>query len=170
MTRDSIPGRRARPEPTDRDLREASDIRPDPRLAEHRERKRKGGQGVDKFDIPAHKIPTGWSYEWKRQSVYNYSDPSYQVELAENLWEPVPADRHPEFMPAGYKGATIERDGLILMERPMYATQEARDEEKRFAREQVRDKEAALTQAPRDTMERTKPQISRSYESIPIED
>lgn len=69
---------------------------------------------------------------------------SYQVELARNGWEPVPLSRHPELMPAGWTGETIEIEGLLLMERPKVFTDEAREQDARAAREAVLTKEAQL--------------------------
>jgi hypothetical protein len=54
-------------------------------------------------------------------------DPAYAVSLARKGSEPVPADRHPSFMPDGARFATIERKGMVLMERPLELTEEARE-------------------------------------------
>jgi len=104
--------------------------------------------GGDKFAFDLAIVPPGWSYEWKRFLVMGASDPSYQVSLAQRGWEAVPASRHPEMMPLGHEGATIDRDGMRLMERPAVITEEAREREKRDAREQVRGKEQQVTAAP----------------------
>lgn len=104
-------------------------------------------EGTDKFFFDRAKIPDGWDYEFKRDTVYNQSDPAYQVQLARNGWQPVPLSRHPEEMPAGYAGNTILRDGQVLMERPAEMTKMARDHEQRMARRQVRAKEEQLTSA-----------------------
>ena len=69
---------------------------------------------------------------------------AYQVEVARQGWEAVPLSRHPDLMPAGWQGETIEVDGLVLMERPKVFTEEARAEEMRAAREAVLTKEAQL--------------------------
>jgi len=76
-------------------------------------------------------------------------------------------------MPAGYKGQTIELDGMILMERPKELTEEAKDIEKRRARAQVVAKEAQLYDTPdgtlpRDADARVKPRISKSMERMSI--
>jgi hypothetical protein len=68
----------------------------------------------------------------------------YIVELSRNGWEPVPLARHPEMMPQGWKGETIEVEGLMLMERPSVLTDEDRAEEVRLAREAVYTKEQQL--------------------------
>jgi hypothetical protein len=133
--------------------------------------------GQDEFAIDARVIPDGWSYEWKRHTILNKEDPSYQVSLARTGWEAVPAYRHPEMMPEKYTGETIERKGMILMERPLQVTNMVKQQELRKARVQVRDKETQLTGAPagpNSPFENTnagKPintGIRKSYEAIPI--
>jgi hypothetical protein len=51
-------------------------------------------------------------------------------------------------MPGDYKGATIDRDGQRLMERPLEITNEVRALELRKAREQVNQKEAQIRGQP----------------------
>jgi len=131
-------------------------------------------EGTDKYRIDDRIVPDGWSYEWKRKSILGQEDPSYQVQLERMGWEPVPASRHPSYMPDGNKYATIERDGMVLMERPMELTQEARMIELRKARQQVRHKEAQLNSAPggdqfsRENKGNSLVKVSKSYEAIPI--
>lgn len=129
--------------------------------------------GEDKYYIDPKIIPDGWSYEWKTFTVLGKENPSYQVSLAGKGWEAVPRTRHPELMPANHRGETIEREGMILMERPLEITQEAQNRDKRAAREQVRSKEQQLNGAPsgqfaRDAHPQTKANIKKSYEAIPI--
>jgi hypothetical protein len=131
--------------------------------------------GEDKFRIEPRIIPDGWSYEWKRHMLLGKEDPSYQVSLARKGWEAVPRSRHPEMMPDNYRGETIEREGQMLMERPMEITVEAKARELAKARGQVRDKEVQLGGAPSGQFERNNKdsslvKISKSYEAIPIPD
>ena len=127
---------------------------------------------IDEFYIDPAIIPEGWSYEWKRHTLLGREDPSYQVSLARAGWEAVPASRHPEMMPVNSKMSLIERKGMILMERPMSLTNEARDVELRRARMQVRAKEQQLGSTPDGTMTRdharVKPNVKKSYEPMPI--
>ena len=129
-------------------------------------------QGTDDFFVPPEYIPDGWSYEWKRKTNVGMEDPAYQVQLARMGWEPVPASRHPAMMPDDNKYQIIERKGLVLMERPLEITEEARQIERQRARNQIRQKEAQLASAPDGTLTRDhaqiKPKISKSYEPIPI--
>lgn len=129
--------------------------------------------GIDEFYIDPSDIPEGWSYEWKRRTVLGAEDPAYQVALARAGWEPVPTSRHPSYMPMGGDYPFIERKGMILMERPMEITDDARDAELRKARMQVRQKEAQLNSAEGGQFERTNKdqslvKVRKSYESIPI--
>lgn len=129
-------------------------------------------EGVDKYFIDANMIPEGWTYEWKRRLLMGQEDPSYAVNLARMGWEAVPVSRHPFMMPADWKGGTIERDGMVLMERPAEVVDEARAIERKRARDQVRAKEAQLSGTPEGTMtrdhEKVRPSIKKSYENIPI--
>ena len=130
--------------------------------------------GTDEFYIPVAQVPDGWSYEWKRKLVYGAEDPAYQVALARTGWEAVPARRHPEMMPANWKGETIERKGMILMQRPREITDRVDQLNKQRARNQVRAKEQQLAAAPPGSMEReysdprTRPSIKKSFEAMPI--
>lgn len=105
-------------------------------------------KGVDEFYIKQEWIPDGWSYEWKRKSVLNQEEPSYQVSLAEGGWEAVPVERHPHMMPVGWRGAVIERKGMVLMERPAEITEAVKAIDLKRARDQVRQKEEQLNGAP----------------------
>lgn len=156
-----------------RPRKEESDLRASVRSEPIRSRKRKGGQLADKFHIDASSIPEGTSYEWKRHTVYGQEDPSYNVMLREQGWEPVSADRHPELVSDGYSGPII-RDGQILMERPMELTREAQEEDRAMAREVVNVKKQQIGQAPSGTMTRDAPglqnKVRTTYEAIAIDD
>lgn len=109
----------------------------------------------DAFGIDRSIIPPDWDYEWKTLTVYNQENPAYQVKLANTGWEPVPAARHPEMMPDGWKGSTITRDGMILMERPLRVTQRVREIEAKKASDQLRVKELQLGHVPDGQFERS---------------
>lgn len=136
-------------------------------------RKRKGN--VDKFLVPdsviARFAAAGYSIEWKRHTVFGQDDPGYDVALAENCWEAVTSEEIPGFMPAGFKGAIV-RDGLQLMKRPSYLTDEARSEDKQMAREAIRIQEGRLGQTPPGTMTRdhqtARPKVGKSYEPLAV--
>jgi hypothetical protein len=129
----------------------------------------------DDFFIPEGEIPDGWCYEWKVLEVLGKVDHSYQISLSRRGWEPVPADRHPDMMPLGYVGGTITRKGMILMERPMELTVEARRIAQQAANEQIRVKEDQLNAAPPGQFERSNKGkdlavVKKGFEKIEIED
>lgn len=108
----------------------------------------------DRYYVDPAEIPDETSYEWKRWSTLGKEDPAYHVNLTRMGWEPVPAERHPAMMPDTYTGKTIERDGMMLMERPKIITDKIQERDYRRARAQVRDNEAQLGQAPSNTAPR----------------
>lgn len=151
---------------------EDSRVRAARRTAEIRDHLGTLDDGTDDFYIDPRMIPAGWEYEWKRMTVFGQEDPAYRVHTVRKGWENVPLERHPEMMPSGHSSASIERKGMVLMERPKELSDEARDIERRKARDQVRHKEQQLNSAPdgqfgRDHRE-VKPKINKTYESIPI--
>lgn len=79
------------------------------------------------LDFDQRIIPTGMSYEWKRESLLGKPDGEHQIGLRENHWRPVPASRHPELAQQGEE--VIRRRDTILMERPGYLTEEAQMED-----------------------------------------
>jgi len=183
MSEDIIkkPKREPIPRPVFEEMREEKRAAPreeDPRAraerraAEIRQHlKGDSSEGVDRFYIDPAVIPDGWSYEWKRKTIWGKEDPAHEVELMRKGWEPVPATRHPEMMPKG-NWQTIERDGMILMERPKVLTDDAHNANLKNARLQVRAKEAQLNQAPDGTFDRddprVKPSIKKSFQAMPI--
>jgi hypothetical protein len=110
-------------------------------------------EGQDELALDNIVVPEGWTYEWKRQTVYGKSDPAYDTKLARTGWEAVPAHRHPAMMPKGERGQ-ITRDGLILMERPKIITDRVKQIMYERARAAVRLKEQQLNDAPQGTFER----------------
>lgn len=164
-------GRPARPSPAS----EPETVRPPAR----RQRLNKGGQIVDKFALPdnvmADAKARGMSLEWKRETTAGANDPSYDLFLREQGWEPVEGNRYPALVLKGHTGP-LRRDGQVLMERPIELTQEAMDEDRRAARDAVAIKEQQLQGAPDGQFQRQRPdgsstvQINRTVErGLPIE-
>ena len=110
-------------------------------------------EGEDELALSGIMVPDGWTYEWKRQTVYGKADPAYDTKLAKTGWEEVPASRHPSMMPKGHRGA-IARDGLVLMERPKVITDRVKQIMYERARGAVRLKEQQLNEGPPGTFER----------------
>jgi hypothetical protein len=96
------------------------------RAADTRDAAIRARLSMDFFDelyIPPHKIPPDVEYAWARDSIYGYPDPARMAHLSQKGWDPVPAERHPDFAthqderaPAHVRGF-IYRRGLILIER-----------------------------------------------------
>lgn len=128
--------------------------------------------GTDVFYVNLDIIPDGWTYEWKRHTIYGQEDPAYQIRLANEGWTPVPVSRHPEMMPYNTNEQVIMRDGQILMECPTEIVVDRRNNDMRKARDQVRHKEQQLSGTPDGTMTRdhaqVKPNIKKSFEAMPI--
>lgn len=127
--------------------------------------------GTDEFVAPV--PPEGWSYEWKRKTILGQEDPAHQVHLARTGWEPVETARHPEMMPGKGTHPTIERKGMILMQRPSVITEEVRQIELSRARNQVRTKEEQLSGTPEGGLghrehSQVRPKIGKSFEAMPV--
>lgn len=152
--------------------REDSRTRAAERAAELRGHLGNLDEGTDDFYVSPDEIPDGWTYEWKRHTVYGQEDPAYQVQLAREGWTPVPASRHSSMMPVGTTESVILRKGCVLMECPTEIVNERRLIEKKKARDQVRHKEAQIAGTPEGTLTRddarVRPQIKKSYEAMPI--
>lgn len=136
-------------------------------------RRRKGY--VDDTYIAPHEIPPGMDYNWKRFTVTGEPQEEYLMAMAENGWEPVPAARHPRLASRSRKDGHIVRGGLILMERPMELTEEARAEDLAEARAQLSIQQRRLMETPAGTMPRdadprTAARIRQTYEPMQVPD
>ena len=133
---------------------------------------RKRGTNVDRFYVPSHLIPDGWSYEWKSQTVLGKENVAHMMHMAENGWTPVDSSRHPGFfMPGNYTGP-ITRDDMILMERPSELTNEARQEDIDAANALINYQRQQLgQQLPRGFSgdhAGVRPRVNRSYEPADV--
>jgi len=128
-------------------------------------------QGIERDKYYAPPPPEGFDYQWKLKSVVGQDD-NDRIRATEAAgWEAVPRSRHPELMPKNYTGDTIEVGGLVLMERPMMFTLEARNEERRAAREAVLTKERLMKEGRGgDLGPRQVNRFSKSHESISVPD
>jgi len=98
----------------------------------------------DRLYVPRDIIPPGMDYQWVTCKIYGRPEPQRLARFQRQGWSPVPADRHEGlYMPRGYTGP-IEIDGLMLHERPMEYTRQARLHEAKKARNQIAIKEAQL--------------------------
>lgn len=100
----------------------------------------------DPFHIPPELIEPGWDMQWIAHSVVGNTEVvlDQNLNMMENGWRPVNADRFPgRFMPAGHSGHII-RGGQGLYERPMALSKEAKAEDLRLARQLISDRNDAL--------------------------
>jgi hypothetical protein len=132
-----------------------------------RTRQNKSTMTDSPLDFPIDQIPEGSSYEWKRFSVFGKEDPFYLSKMRDQGWEPVDPKMHANLLPPGYKEPHIIKDGMILMERPIELTQQARKEMRQDAITQVRDAENRLGRGGDEEMERLKPSLQKEM-MIPI--
>lgn len=128
------------PQPVRQPVREA-DLKPGEFLGRNGEVlsiKRRPDQNI--FEIPTHLMDQNFTYEWKRFATYGKPDVTYQVQLAENGWRPVMVEPGSPFagyyMPENYRGP-VEREDLMLMERPIGLTKLVRAEERNRASGQL---------------------------------
>jgi hypothetical protein len=138
-----------------------------------RRRRRKATAVEDIYYIPVEEIPEGSSYEWKRWTVIGQEDPFYIAQMREQGWEPVSPKRHPTWVTPDWKLPYIIKGGMILMERPIELTEEARAEQRTLARQQVREAEARLGRTPGNTHQRLAPKVTKEVMrmvSVPVED
>jgi hypothetical protein len=116
-----------------------NEIRAEPAREEIRPKKTRTRRSTtDMLYVDPALIPDGMDYQWVTSEIL--SQPAQQVRASyeANGWEPVPAERHPGlFMQRGATGE-INVGGLVLMERPLELTMEAREEERVAARTAVR--------------------------------
>lgn len=131
-----------------------------------RERKVKGE--VDYYGmLNMDEIPDDASYEWKSFSVAGKEDEDYSRRLRENGWSVVPHSRH-EYMPK--QGNAIVSNGLILMERPIELTQEARNEEMRLRNDRLQSSYDMLGKTAPGEMDRKSPNVSVKNQPMVIAD
>lgn len=105
---------------------------------------RRRTQVGDIYDVPQHEIPQGWDYQWNTYSVLGAEAVDAQLQMSENGFRPVPAERHAgRWTRPGFRGSIIV-NGLRLEERPSSLGHEARAEDISKARAQVRDQTDSL--------------------------
>jgi hypothetical protein len=129
---------------------------------------------ADKFRVDPVDVPDGFTYEWKRHTTLGAQDPSYQVSLSQYGWEPVPVSRHPQFMPSGWKGQMIEREGMVLYERPAAITEKIRERDRREAMAPIQGMKEKLSGVPQgqfarvDGEGRPTAKVAKAYSPVDI--
>lgn len=138
--------------------------------AETRLTRKSHSGGQDRYAIDQDKVPSGMSYEWKRKTMLGKEDSEHQLNLSQDHWKPVPASRHPELATGT---GEILRGGLVLMERPAYLTDEAREDERREASSVVQSQAQKLQGGVPDlpsNYEKRPSRLNRTYERNVIPD
>jgi hypothetical protein len=125
----------------------------------------------DKFDVPLHFIPDGWTYQWLSQETVGKANNNSH--FFANGWEPVPAKRHDGvFTQKGYEGHIVV-DGMMLVERPVQLTIEARLEELKRAKLQLKTQneqfQPKLPGARSSRYRGTEMRVKRDLEEMPDE-
>lgn len=143
------------------------------RADQRRPQRRSRAAQEDRFYIEPGLIPLGMDWQWNRYSVLGKEDTENLIMMQEDGWTAVTWSKLPEMKrppnmtERGLKDPVI-RGGMILMERPMELTQEARAEDRQAADDQVQTKLTEVTgSAPPETMTRSHPglknHITRSF-------
>ena len=127
-----------------------------------------------RFDIPPGLEPLGMKYEWKSKTVIGKENLTGMSRYMRRGWQFVPAERHPGFWTTAGAPGPIELEGMVLMEIEAEMYDELRRVDRLRAKEPVRGIYERLSAAPpgtapRDAHPRTKPQVSRTYEPLPVE-
>ena len=119
------------------------------------------------FQIDRSAMPDGMSYEWSRVTYAGKEDVRQQARRQRHQWTPVPKKRHPEIVgreaaARDPEGAIIV-DGLMLMERPAFITDEADDIRTVKARDRVRNQVKSLKLTPEGQLPRVRAQAKKKY-------
>lgn len=133
---------------------------------------RENDDDASDFWVDPDKIPDGMTYEWKRlDQGFGKADPKYVARMERMGWRPVPAHRHPElFGRVADKDTPAVYGGMMLMERPVELTKDARAFEYKKARRNVKDQSDRLGLSTQTLMPRVRPKgkNSQSYEPVDI--
>lgn len=73
---------------------------------------------IDKLDTGSYPKPDDVDYFWARKSFRGELDHDRIPYLRRKGWERVPADRHPDLVDEESRKTYIEKEGLVLMQRP----------------------------------------------------
>lgn len=105
-----------------------SDTRETAPTEEGQKRVRRRRGTYDPYAIPLDMVPEGMTWEWKRVTNAGQPDPSHMANLVANGWEGVDSARVASLAAPGATGPHVV-NGMMLMERPTYLCEEAREEE-----------------------------------------
>ena len=126
---------------------------------------------TDGYRFAAPPPPEGWDYEWKRKLTMGQPDAVYMAECQRLGWQPVPLARHRHMMPPDWSGGeTIERDGMLLMERPLVVSERFKQREIDKAKAQLDMNRSNVAQAAPNSFDRRVNHYRTTVETIPVPD
>lgn len=108
----------------------------------------------NRFHIDEAMIPPNASWEWKTAKVGAQPQDDHIGQLMDNHWRKVDKTKYPNLV--------TEKDGMILMERPLYLTQDARREDLAIALDQVERVSDSAIEAPSGTMTRSHASVKKN--------
>jgi len=134
----------------------------------------------DKFNIPKYIVDhfkdLGLELEWKRRVIGGKEEDYYITELRQNYWEPLLVEQYPiladSIAPFGQKSGPIVKADQLLMVRPDYLCQDARDEQAAMNTRLMNANRSKMKDAPPGTFERLVddkrigPAIRKSHEPL----
>ena len=132
----------------------------EPERAPKQRTRTKGGLGTIQLSHDTYLnrdvIPPDTSVEWKLFTAVGQEYPGYLQSMRKQGWEPANPQEHPEWfnLPPNYPHQSVIVEGLIAMERPMWMTQEARQEMREAATEQIAVAKQRLGMTPENTLTR----------------
>jgi len=108
----------------------------------------------DELEIPKSMWPAGGDYQWITLDVHGNKDivDDHNHSHYMNGWRSVPAERYAgSLLPKDAKGPFVKKR-MMLMERPLVLSEDARAEEIRKAKQQITDQNQALLLARQKTV------------------
>lgn len=110
----------------------------------------------DQFTLLPHQLVQGVTREWKAHTVLGEVQLAEEAKYRQQGWIPVETEEAPDLMPPGTPGSDpILRGGMMLWQRREELTRESREQERRKAINQRRQKTAQLSESPEGTMQRS---------------
>jgi hypothetical protein len=135
-----------------------------------RVRSLKGAQSIDRYYVPPELLAKhpSTSFEWKNYEIYGKPADAREVHFEQQQgWRACPHSMFPGyFAPIGEPGYILV-DGMILMERPLQLTQEARREEIARAQYNARANQQRAAETPPGQAPRLRPQFNSQV--VPLE-
>lgn len=133
-----------------------------------------GDPSEDWSYVPPEAIPEGCVVQWIVHEILGKPVEAYEIQkFTMNGWQVYPLDLYPQLALAGQdtNENIVKRNGQVLYIRRKELEDEAREEELRKARTQLRSNIEETSGRPMDTgAPRTKAKIKATYEAIPVEE